>query len=210
MLSGVPSFSYERYYWQQGIQYVAGLDEVGVGALAGPAVAAAVMFLSGTRVQGIRDSKQLQPRRRQELVAYIKTKAIGWAIAEASVDEIALFNIHGAVRLAMRRAVEQIVPAPQFLLIDGLPTEHIHPAVNSASIVKGDCLSFTIAAASILAKEYRDALMKKLDTEFPVYGFAEHKGYATARHKQALTRFGATAHHRAAYAPVASVLTKSV
>ncbi len=205
--TAAPTFRYERSYWDKGVRYIAGLDEVGVGALAGPAVAAVVVFAPGVRVRGIRDSKQLPPRRRRELITYIAAKAVAWAVAEASVAEIATLNIRGAVHLAMRRAIEQLAPTvPELLLVDGFSSEQLHPAIPSVAIIKGDRFSFTIAAASILAKEHRDALMERLDKKFPAYGFAEHKGYPTARHNYALAHFGATPHHRIAYAPVARVL----
>jgi ribonuclease HII len=200
-----PSFFHERQYWQQGITYIAGVDEVGVGALAGPVVAAAVVFAPTTHVRGIRDSKQLLPAQRQTLLPYIKTTALCWAVAEASIAEISRLNIYHAARLAMRRALEQLEPQPHFFLVDGLSERGVHSTIPGEAIVKGDAVSFTIAAASIVAKEYRDALMKKLHEEFPAYGFADHKGYATARHKQALTQLGSTPYHRPTYAPVARV-----
>lgn len=209
MPSAAPTFVHERVYWQQGIQHVAGLDEVGVGALAGPVVAGAVVFDSETSVQGIRDSKQLSSRQRAVVVEHIKCHALAWAIGEASVAEISSFNIRGAARLAMQRAVAQLACVPDFLLVDGLSFPGLHPTIPHQAIVGGDRFSLSIAAASIVAKEYRDELMRKLSVSFPEYGFAQHKGYATAAHKQALGRYGATPCHRATYAPVSSLLTNS-
>lgn len=198
-----PTFAYERQYWQQGIDLVAGLDEVGMGAWAGPVVAGAVIFAAGTRLRGIRDSKQLTSRQREQLAPQIKDKAVAWAVAEASVEEISALNIRQASFLAMRRALEQLKPTPELLLIDGRG-EQLVPDIPAEYIIKGDAVCLSIAAASILAKVYRDALMIQLGEKYPNYGFAGHKGYGAPLHQQALQQYGPTPVHRPTYAPVAA------
>lgn len=202
----IPSFRYERSYWQQGIAVVAGVDEVGVGAWAGPVVAGAVIFPPEANLRGIRDSKKLSPTRREELTTYIKDKAISWGIGEASVEEIEQLNIRGAVALAMQRAIAWLPKVPGVLLIDGNGLPEGLPAAAEC-IVKGDAASWSIAAASVLAKVHRDGLMMLLDEQYPVYGFAQHKGYGTAEHLLALRHHGVSPIHRRSYAPVAALLT---
>ncbi len=204
-----PSFQYEQQYWQEGIHLLAGVDEVGMGALAGPVCAAAVIFRRETvpnftnlpNVPNIRDSKTLTANQRTEGAAWVKEHAIAWAVGAASVEEINRLNIRQASHLAMRRAVEALSQKPDLLLIDGTPASP-HPIIPAVNIIDGDALSISIAAASILAKVHRDQLMVTLDKEFPQYGFAGHKGYGTKIHLTALQVHGASSHHRTAYAPV--------
>lgn len=214
-----PSFSIEQEYWSQDILHIAGLDEAGMGALAGPVVAAAVVF-SQEQAEAfqketvnipVRDSKLLSARQREKAADLIRNRALCFAIGSASVEEIDSMNIRNASHLAMRRAIEGLTIEPAMLLIDGTSAS-IHPTIFSLSLIKGDQLSYSIAAASILAKVTRDAILQKLDVEFPAYGFASHKGYGAAIHMAALKEHGATAHHRKSYAPVAralETLTKS-
>ncbi len=227
-----PSFAPEARYWQQGIKLIAGIDEVGMGALAGPVVAGAVVFRSflpltkgeikppeaslakggrgWEKEQGgllIRDSKTLSPRQREKAATWIRVHALAWAVGEATVEEINTLNIRIASHLAMRRAVDTLSVQSEMLLIDGHPASP-HPRVPAANLIKGDQRSFSIAAASILAKVHRDALMVKLHMAFPDYNFAGHKGYGSAQHLAALKEFGPTSHHRATYAPIARLLTK--
>ncbi|MBI1833289.1 MAG: ribonuclease HII [Candidatus Andersenbacteria bacterium] len=208
----VPTFTFEEQYWQQGISLVAGIDEVGMGALAGPVVAAAVIFENAKAVDvtspTIRDSKTLSLKQRSTAATFIQNRAVSWAIGEASVEEIGNLNIRGAAHLAMRRAVDTLTQIPQLLLIDGTPAQP-HPHIPASNIIDGDALSFSIAAASILAKVYRDNLMVKLDKEFPVYGFAGHKGYGSKFHLEALKTHGVSPYHRLSYAPIQALLTKS-
>jgi ribonuclease HII len=185
---------------------VAGIDEVGMGALAGPVVAAAVVFPGEIRLHGIRDSKQLTAPERERLVPYIQNKAIGWAIGEASVDEISQLNIWHAAHLAMRRAIEKLTAAPHMILVDGRPFSLGVP-IPLQAIIKGDACCTSIAAASVLAKVYRDTIMRQLDEEYPYYGFARHKGYSTRFHLAALERYGSCIHHRPTYSPVAATFT---
>jgi len=183
----------------RGGQIVAGIDEVGCGPLAGPVVAAAVVLRPSPSIRGLNDSKQLRREEREALVAEIRARAEAVAVGEASVEEIDRWNIQGAARLAMQRAVAQLAPAPDFLLIDG---RHVLPnGVPQTSIVKGDGTCACIAAASIIAKVARDAMMLELDRRYPEYGFARHKGYGTAEHLAALDRYGPTPAHRRAFLP---------
>lgn len=204
-----PSFRYEQPYWEAGVRLVAGVDEVGMGALAGPVVAAAVIFSSGVTLHSIRDSKTLSPKKREALVDYITSHAMSWGIGEATVEEIDRHTIRGAVGLAMQRAMEQLSPGPEVVLIDG---NYVPPGLVAMTecIVKGDAASWSIAAASVLAKVHRDTLMGILHEQYPQYGFATHKGYGTAEHMRALETYGASPSHRRSYAPVAAVLTSLV
>lgn len=201
-----PSFDHERVYWDSGITVVAGIDEVGMGALAGPVVAAAVIFAPASVLRGtIRDSKQLSVGQRVQAVESIKQQALAWAVGEASVGEINQLNIRQASHLAMRRAVAALLVLPELLLIDGNPVQ-LHEVIPAVSIIKGDQRSYSIAAASILAKVYRDGLMSRLDTQYAGYGFSQHKGYGTSEHLLALQQQGPCREHRRSYAPVVACL----
>ena len=180
-------------------QLVAGVDEVGRGCLAGPVVAGAVI-LSGAPIVGLDDSKRLPLGERARLAKEIRGRAIAVAVGEASVDEINRFNILGATLLAMRRAIEALIPSPDFLLIDG--RDRLPLGLAQAAIVDGDASRACIAAASIVAKVARDEMMRDLDAAFPGYGFARHKGYGTADHLAALSLHGPCALHRRAFLPV--------
>lgn len=203
----MPTLEYERAFWQQGYRYVAGCDEVGRGCWAGPVVAGAVILpaweapLCGVlRAAGLRDSKQLTPQKREGLVPLICEVAVAWAVGEASPEEIDRLGIVPATRLAMRRALEQLAVSPQALLLDALALPEV--ALPQQAIVDGDDRSLTVAAASVLAKVYRDNLMVELDARFPGYGFARHKGYGTPQHREALAALGPSPLHRRTWAPV--------
>ncbi len=185
----------------QGYLLVAGADEAGRGALFGPVYAAAVILDPVRRIAGLADSKALTPARREQLAAVIRSNAVSWAIGIADATEIDSINIYQASRLAMKRAVDALVPAPDFLLIDALTIDWPGP---QRGIIKGDAQVECIAAASILAKTSRDACMLDLDRRYPGYGLARHKGYPTQEHKDALRRLGITDLHRRSYAPVAA------
>jgi ribonuclease HII len=180
---------------------IAGVDEAGRGPLAGPVFAAAVILDPGCEIRGLRDSKLLPPGRREELAIRIRERAIAWAVASADVAEIDSLNILRATLLAMRRAVEALSVPPGEVLVDGNQCPTLGCPVRA--IVKGDRDVKAISAASILAKTARDALLYELDREYPNYGFAQHKGYATAAHLAALGRYGPCAIHRRSFAPVA-------
>jgi len=178
--------------------YIAGVDEVGRGPLAGPVVTAAVILASP--IAGVTDSKKLSPIKRQKLALEIKARAICYAYGRAEVEEIDQLNIHNATLLAMKRAIEGLSIQPDKALIDGLYIPKV--SMPCEAIVNGDSLVLEIGAASILAKVLRDEEMERMDELYPLYGFAQHKGYPTAAHRLALKTYGACAIHRRSYAPV--------
>ena len=179
---------------------IAGIDEAGRGPLAGPVFAAAVILDPARTIEGLRDSKLLTPQARERLAGEVKQKALAWAVASSDVGEIDTLNILRATLLAMRRAVEALAVRPAEALIDG---DHCPELTCRAyAIVKGDRDVPAISAASIIAKTTRDALLHDLDREYPMYGFARHKGYGTPEHLAALDRHGPCPHHRRSFAPV--------
>lgn len=183
---------------------VCGADEAGRGPLAGPVVAAAVILHPMRPIDGLRDSKQLSPARRQALAELIRRRAEAWSIASASVEEIDRLNILQASLLAMKRAIEALDPPAEAALVDGNRLPRL--SIEARAIVGGDALEPAISAASILAKQDRDRLMAELDRSFPGYGFAEHAGYPTPRHLQRLRELGPCALHRRSFAPVRELL----
>jgi len=185
---------------RRGALRIAGLDEVGRGPLFGPVVAAAVILPPGFRLDGLTDSKKLSGKRRTEFNLEIRSNAVAWAIAEVDAETIDRINIRQASLLAMRRAVEQLTQSPDYLLIDGRDT--IDWDCEQRTVIRGDGTSFSIAAASVLAKVYRDRLLVELDRTYPGYGLARHKGYGSPEHMEALARLGPTPLHRRSYRPV--------
>ena len=183
---------------------VCGVDEAGRGPLAGPVVAAAVILDPARPIAGLNDSKKLSAKRREALAIEIRSKALAWAVAEASVEEIDRINILQASMLAMQRAVELLEIVPSRALVDGNRCPALSCPVEA--IVGGDGLVASIAAASILAKTVRDAGMMALHADYPMYGFDRHMGYPTALHIAALKEHGVSAVHRRSYAPVAKLL----
>jgi ribonuclease HII len=183
---------------------VCGVDEAGRGPWAGPVSAAAVILSQRRRIKGLNDSKKLTARRREELELEIKERAVAWAVGFATVEEIAEFNILHATGLAMRRAVEALRTPAVFALVDGNYAFPLPCPVKT--VIGGDGLSSSIAAASILAKTARDRLMAELDGIYPGYGFADHKGYGAPRHAAALAALGPCAIHRMSWAPIRLVL----
>ena len=181
-------------------QRVCGVDEAGRGPLAGPVVAAAVILDRSRPIAGLRDSKQLGASQRETLADQIRRHALGFAIAEASVEEIDALNILQASLLAMTRAVEQLQPAAAFALIDGNQMPRL--SIPARTIIGGDACEPAISAASILAKTHRDALMRNLALHYPDYGFDRHVGYPTPAHLACLRRHGPCAIHRRSFAPV--------
>ena len=188
---------YEKSLWKQGKNLVAGLDEAGAGPLAGPVVAAAVILPPGLTLPGVDDSKKLSARKRELLASHIIQNSVSFAFGEASPREIDRVNIFQASLLAMRRAVLGLDAAPEHLLIDARRIPGID--LPQTPITGGDAVSFSIASASILAKTRRDEMMRGLDRKYPGYGFARHKGYPTAEHRQALRRLGPTPEHRKSF-----------
>ena len=190
---------FEREALAQGYLRVAGVDEAGRGCLFGPVFAAAVMLSPVNPIPGLRDSKQLSAGRREELAPLIRERALAWAVAQASPREIDSINILQASRLAMRRAILQLDPAPDFLLVDAVTVDLPIP---QRGLIHGDALCRSIAAASILAKVGRDACLRQLDELYPHYGLARHKGYPTVEHIRALELYGPTPLHRTTFTPV--------
>jgi len=191
---------YEKLARALGATVIAGVDEVGRGSLFGPVVAAAVILPAETRIRGLRDSKQLLPEDRERLEAIVRQRAIAIAVEEVDAETIDRVNIYQASRMAMSAAVMRLTPRPDHLLIDALRLDLPHA---QTSIIYGDSLSISIAAASVVAKVYRDRRMCELDREYPGYGLASHKGYATPEHREALRNLGPTVLHRKSFMPVA-------
>jgi ribonuclease HII len=191
---------YERQARAAGAKLVAGVDEVGRGALFGPVVAAAVILPEGCRIPGLRDSKQLTVEERERLATHVRRKALAIAIEEVDSVTIDRVNIYQATRMAMTAAASRLTPSADHLLIDAMRLDVDCP---QTSIIYGDSLSISIAAASVIAKVYRDDLMRKLDCEYPLYGLASHKGYGTPEHREALRLHGPTLLHRKSFRPVA-------
>ncbi len=190
---------YERQARSEGYRFAAGVDEVGRGSLFGPVFAAAVILSPERPIRGLRDSKELLPERRVQLAERIRERAVAHAVAAADAYEIDRFNILQASRLAMRRAIERLDPAADFLLIDFVTVDL---PIAQRSFPHGDALCQSIAAASILAKVGRDACICAWDRVFPQYGLASHKGYFTPEHLRALSEHGPTALHRFSFEPV--------
>lgn len=182
--------------------YIAGVDEVGRGPLAGPLVAAAVIL--DEWIDGVKDSKQLTPLKRSKLACEIKEKAICFAYGRAEVEEISTLNIHHATLLAMKRAIEGLSICPEKVLVDGIHAPDV--AIPCYPIAKADSFLLEVSAASILAKVYRDEEMIRMDELYPGYGFASHKGYPTAMHQQALVELGPCVIHRKNFSRVAGFL----
>jgi ribonuclease HII len=186
---------------RHGALRIAGLDEVGRGPMFGPVVAAAVILAPRARIDGLDDSKKLSEKKRKELVPEIRANAVAWAVAAVDVETIDRINIRRASLLAMRLAVEQLALSPDYLLIDGI--DAIDWPCPQQSVIQGDGTSFSIAAASVLAKVHRDSLLVELDGQYPGYGLASHKGYCCPEHFAALARLGPTPLHRKSFSPVA-------
>jgi ribonuclease HII len=195
----MPSSRHERAARSSGYRSIAGVDEVGRGALFGPVFAAAVVLDPSRQIRGLDDSKQLDADRRTVLAARIRERAVAWAVAGADAFEIDRVNILQASRLAMKRAVQRLKIASDFLLIDAVTVDL---PLSQKSLIHGDSLSFSIAAASILAKVARDAALAEWDRVFPAYGFSSNKGYGTPDHLAALDKFGPTTLHRFSFEPV--------
>jgi ribonuclease HII len=193
------SSRFERAARKLGWTRIAGIDEAGRGALFGPVVAAAVILNPKRRIVGLDDSKKLTAERRVELAERIREHSIAWAVAEVDAQRIDAWNVYQASRQAMTAAVLQLAIQPDYLLIDAMELDLL---LEQKSLIKGDARSVSIAAASILAKTYRDARMEEWDAVYPQYGLARHKGYATADHLEALRQHGPTPLHRHSFAPV--------
>ncbi len=200
--------SYEKKYYAQGIQYVAGVDEAGRGPLAGPLVIAAVILPQDVFISGLNDSKQLSAAKRDKLYDEVLAKAVAIEVNIVSVSNIDKYNIYTATQRGMAEVLEHLPVRPQVALIDAMPVEA--KGMETVSIIHGDALSASIAAASIIAKVTRDRIMERMDVLYPAYGFANNKGYGSGAHMQAIAEFGATKWHRRSYEPVKSMQLEPV
>jgi len=188
----------EKSLWECGYTHVAGVDEAGRGCLAGPVVAAAVILPQGLQIEGVRDSKKLSARAREEVCERIRASAISIGVGICTPEEIDQLNILWAAMEAMRRAVSQLLPPPDYLLIDG-NTSIPDSQWPAKTVIQGDGRCHTIAAASIIAKTTRDQIMRELHAEYPTYGWERNVGYPTKDHYNALARYGPTPYHRASF-----------
>lgn len=199
-----PNLTFERELWKDNQQWIAGLDEAGRGAWAGPVVAAVVIFPRNDNLEqtlwGVRDSKQMNSHQREYWAEIIRGNGQTWGVGSAEHSEIDQLGILPATRLAMQRALEQLTHYPDHLIIDDLLLPNLN--TQQTALIKGDQRSLSIAAASILAKTTRDALMRQEDNNYPVYGFSRHKGYGTRFHQQALAENGPCAIHRMSFRPL--------
>ena len=195
--------NFEREYWKRGLDHIAGVDEAGRGPLAGPVVAAAVIFKPEVWIDGVDDSKRLSSNRRNELFDRIHEKALSVGVSivpHTVIDEV---NIYQATMRAMEEAVTWLLPVPQHLLIDG--PRYCERYIPFTPIIDGDAKCFSIAAASIIAKVTRDRIMVEMDQRYPQYGFAKHKGYGTKEHCEAIRKFGPCEIHRRSFRMPASI-----
>ncbi|WP_438446813.1 ribonuclease HII [Gorillibacterium sp. sgz5001074] len=187
---------YEKGLWEQGYGRIAGIDEVGRGCLFGDVVAAAVILPEGLVIEGINDSKKLSEKRRDELYEVIRAEALAIGVGYADAETVDRINIKQAARLAMKRALEELGQEPDFLLVDA---EKVDSPLPQMAVIHGDALSQSIAAASIIAKVTRDRMCLYWDQDYPEYGIAVHKGYATKQHREALEAYGPSALHRRSF-----------
>ena len=198
---------YENELYKKGINYIAGVDEVGRGPLIGPVVTACVVLHKGFILEGLDDSKKLTEKKRDLYYSYIIENALAYAVGECSPEEIDEHNIYQATKLAMKRAIDKVNKKIKIehILIDAMPLDL---EIDSTSIVKGDSKSITIAAASVIAKVVRDKMMYELDEKYPEYGFKNHKGYPTKKHIEAINKYGLIEGYRKSYGPVKKILEK--
>lgn len=195
----IDNYKYEHELWNEGIDLVAGVDEVGRGPLIGPVVAAAVILPHDFYLEGLTDSKKLSEKKRELFYQTIKEKAIAIGIGiidEKRIDEI---NIYEATKEAMKDAIRKLEPRPEYILIDAMPLDI---GIPTKSIIKGDFLSVTISAASVIAKVTRDHMLYEMDKEYPMYDLKNNKGYGTKKHLEAIKQYGICKYHRLSYKPV--------
>lgn len=201
----LPSFNYEKQKWGRGVRFLAGVDEVGRGAFAGPVVAAAVIFstdinftFNDVGLQKVRDSKTVPEKEREELSIKIKKHALSYSIAKINVSKIDKYGVGKCAQLAFAKAIKNLKIQPEHILIDAFYIKALDKSIQTP-IIKGDTLSFSISAASIIAKVYRDNLMKKLAKKYPQYNLAKHKGYGTKEHRQLIKKHGLSQIHRKSF-----------
>ena len=194
-----PTLNFEQKLWKTGYSYVCGLDEVGRGSFAGPVVAGAVIFpINCELIEGIADSKLLKPKRRERLAEQIKEYALSWSVSEINVPTINKVGIGKATQMAFRKALKSLNKSPDFVLIDAFYVKHFNRK-RQKPIKNGDKISASISAASIIAKVYRDKIMKKLHKKYPQYGFGKHKGYGTKKHQEMIRQYGLSRMHRKSF-----------
>lgn len=204
----VDLYQFEHELWNQGITYVAGVDEVGRGPLIGPVVTACVILPHDFVLEGLTDSKKLTEKKREEYYQYIMDHAISVSVGlkdEKVIDEV---NIYEATKLAMYEAIEKSKVKPEHVLIDAMKLENLE--MPSTSIIKGDAKSITIAAASVIAKVTRDHMMIELDKKYPMYGFKNHKGYPTKKHVEAIEKYGLIDGYRKTFKPVSTIMENEI
>lgn len=195
---------YEKDLYKNGVDLIAGVDEVGRGPLVGPVVAAAVILPINYHLDGLNDSKKLTEKKRERFYDILMQEAVAIGIGEASAKEIDEINIYQASKLAMMRALKNLKIKPEHVLVDAMPLKEID--IPSTSIIHGDALSLSIAAASVIAKVTRDRMMIELDKKYPEYGFAQHKGYPTKKHLEVLQKYGVLDNYRFTYGPVRDLI----
>lgn len=201
-------YKYEENLYDLGYHNICGIDEAGRGPLAGPICVAACILPPFLRIEGINDSKQLSAKKREELYKIIIDKSIAYNIVFVSVEDVDTLNIYQATKKGMLEAVNGLKVKPDFVLIDAMPLHELEMSHNS--IIHGDALSASVAAASILAKVTRDHFMEKMDIKYPNYGFSRHKGYGTKAHMEALRKYGPCPIHRKTFYPVSTYFTKQL
>ena len=203
----IDNYKYERELNKQGIELIAGIDEVGRGPLIGPVVAAAVILPKNFKLDGLTDSKKLSEKKREQFYQIIKSEAIAIGVGvvdEKRIDEI---NIYQATKEAMYKAIDNLQVKPEHILIDAMPLDLNIP---TTSIIKGDLLSLTISAASVIAKVTRDHMLYDIDKEYPMYDLKNNKGYGTKKHIEAIKKYGITKYHRLSYKPVSDYKDKLI
>ncbi len=201
-------YKYENELYQEGASFICGVDEVGRGPLYGPVVVAAVILPKDFILEGLDDSKKLSEKKRIAFNMQILEQAVAYSIIEVTVEEIDKLNIYQATKMGMFKAIEALNHQVDHALIDAMPLPEL--MIPSTSIIKGDSKSISIAAASVIAKVYRDELMYQVAKEYPEYGFESHKGYPTKKHLEALQQYGVLKDHRRSFAPVANALQEQL
>ena len=195
----IDNYKYEKELKEKGITLIAGVDEVGRGPLIGPVVAAAVILPANFKLEGLTDSKKLSEKKREQFYEIIKKEAIAIGVGKISEKRIDEINIYEATKEAMKEAINNLSVKPEHILIDAMPLELDIP---TTSIIKGDLLSVSISAASVIAKVERDHMLYDIDSEFPMYDLKNNKGYGTKKHLEAIKEYGITKYHRLSYKPV--------
>ena len=207
MKTKIDLYQFERKLWNEGIEYIGGIDEVGRGPLIGPVVTSCVILPKDFVLEGLTDSKKLTEKKREQYYQYIMDHALSVSIGIKSAEVIDEVNIYEATKLAMYEAIEKSSIIPEHVLIDAMKLEQLE--IPSTSIIKGDDKSITIAAASVIAKVTRDRMMIELDKRYPMYGFKSHKGYPTKKHVEAILKYGLIDGYRKTFKPISTILEQS-